>query len=599
MFPLRAGIACGLLACWGVPAPGQSNNLPTTPESVALVDMLNDYEADRRSLGEFYPMSFDEPSLERLGRLQRHYQEQLGAVEFGALDQQGKVDYLLFRTHLDARLEELALSRRRLEEMRPLVPFAETVAALERARVAMEPLDYAAAAAALDGLGSEIAAVRERIEEGRKKVGDTGSQGHGPESDSGASGAIAVSPVLANRSAGLVREIRRTLDRWYEHREGFEPEFGWWMRSPHEKASRALDEYAKYLAETVAGIKGADDDPMIGDPIGREKLLADLRSEWIPYSPEELIGIAEREFAWCEAVMRDAAAEMGFGDDWKGALEKVKQSYVPPGEQDDLVSELAQEAIDFLKESDLVTIPPLCEELWRLEMIPPRNQRFWPFAFYGGNHMAVAYPTPEMSHGDKLMSMRGNNRHFTRAIVHHELIPGHHLQGFMAARERPYRRMFSTPFLVEGWALYWEMVLYDKGFARSPEDRVGMLFWRMHRCARIIVSLKFHLGEMTPEEMVDFLVERVGHERFGATSEVRRYVGEQYSPLYQCAYMIGGLQLRALRAEMVFPGGMGEREFHDGILEQGPIPAALIRAAMKDLPLQPQERPSWRFDAPG
>ena len=37
-----------------------------------------------------------------------------------------------------------------------------------------------------------------------------------------------------------------------------------------------------------------------------------------------------------------------------------------------------------------------------------------------------------------------------------------------------------------------------------------MLFWRKHRAARIIVSLEFHLGTMTPQEMIDFLIQRVG-----------------------------------------------------------------------------------------
>ena len=30
------------------------------------------------------------------------------------------------------------------------------------------------------------------------------------------------------------------------------------------------------------------------------------------------------------------------------------------------------------------------------------------------------------------MAMRGNNVHFTRIVTPHELIPGHHLQGFAA-----------------------------------------------------------------------------------------------------------------------------------------------------------------------
>ena len=74
------------------------------------------------------------------------------------------------------------------------------------------------------------------------------------------------------------------------------------------------------------------------------------------------------------------------------------------------------------------------------------------------------------------------------------------------------------------------MVLYEKGFPRSPEDRVGMLFWRMHRCARIIFSLGFHLGKMTPQECIDFLVDKVGHERENATAEVRRSFNGGYPP---------------------------------------------------------------------
>src|SRR6185436_1866406 len=110
-----------------------------------------------------------------------------------------------------------------------------------------------------------------------------------------------------------------------------------------------------------------------------------------------------------------------------------------------------------------------------------------------------------------LMSMRQNNVHFSRNVTPHELIPGHHLQLFMADRNRPYRELFRTPFLVEGWALYWEMRFWDLGWPKSPEDRFGMLFWRMHRCARITVTTKFHLGEMTPQQMIDYLVDRVGH----------------------------------------------------------------------------------------
>ena len=56
--------------------------------------------------------------------------------------------------------------------------------------------------------------------------------------------------------------------------------------------------------------------------------MADLHNEMIPYTPEELITIGEREFAWCEAEMKKASNEMGFGDDWHKAVEKVKRAFV-------------------------------------------------------------------------------------------------------------------------------------------------------------------------------------------------------------------------------------------------------------------------------
>ena len=139
------------------------------------------------------------------------------------------------------------------------------------------------------------------------------------------------------------------------------------------------------------------------------------------------------------------------------------------------------------------------------------------------------------------MSMRGNNPHFSHATVFHELNPGHHLQGFMTARYNQHRRLFSTPFWNEGQSLYWEMFLWDHGFHATPEDRMGALFWRMHRSARIIFSLNFHLGKMTPEQAIQFLVDTVDFERANAEGEVRRSFNGSYSPLYQAGYMLGGL----------------------------------------------------------
>lgn len=337
-----------------------------------------------------------------------------------------------------------------------------------------------------------------------------------------------------------------------------------------------------------------DDEPIIGDPIGEKGLEADLAYEMIPYTPEELIAIAQKEYAFSLSEAKKAARELGFGDDWKAAMEKVKDTYVEPGKQTELIRDLARQAEAFFDQHDWVTIPPLAREDWRMDMLSPERQRVSPF-FLGGEQILVSYPTADMSDEDKLMSMRGNNPHFSHATVFHELNPGHHLQGFMTARYNQHRRMFGTPFWNEGQSLYWEMFLWDHGFQQTPEDRMGALFWRMHRSARIIFSLSFHLGKMTPEQAIQFLVDTVDFERANAEGEVRRSFNGSYSPLYQVGYMIGGLQLRALHHELVDSKKMTDREFHDAILQGGPMPITMVRARLAKVPLTRSGSAPWRF----
>ena len=347
----------------------------------------------------------------------------------------------------------------------------------------------------------------------------------------------------------------------------------------------------------VAAIRGRyvdDDGLVVGDPIGAEGLRAHLVHEMIPYSAEELIRIAEAEFAWMEEARLEASREMGFGEDWRAALEAVKDLAVPPGGKPAVVRELERQSVDFVGERDWISIPPLAQEIWRMEMMSPERQLVSPF-FLGGEVIQISYPTDAMEHDDKLMSMRGNNPHFNRATVHHELIPGHHLQGFMTSRFNDHRGVFSTPFWGEGWSLYWEMVLWENDFPRGPKDRLGMLFWRMHRAARIIFSLSFHLERMTPQEAVDFLVDRVGHERANAEAEVRRSFQGNYSPLYQVAYMIGGLQFRELHRELVESGTMTDRAFHDAVMQGGRIPVEMVRARLTGEALTPERGSAWRF----
>ncbi len=547
---------------------------PVAAES-QLRDLVERYFTDLEALSRRYPVP---SSSERFARLSRYYDEwkkRAEETDFDPLGVEGRIDHVLLRTKIDYEKRLLAREEAWIRESAALLPFAEDALALNDARLSMDTMDAPKAGTALDSLVGRIDAARKERE------------GH-------VEGIDRLTAFRAQEQLGVVAEALRS---WYEFYSGYDPLFTWWCEAPYKEVSRALDDYKNFLRETVLGIGPGDDEPIVGTPIGRDALVADLKSELVPYTPEELLKLAEREFQWCENELRKAARDMGLGDDGMAAIEKVKNLYVPPGEQPNLIRDLAREAEAYLEEHGLVTVPPLAKEVWRMRMMTPERQKVNPF-FTGGEVISVSYPTDTMDHQDKLMSLRGNNIHFARATVHHELIPGHHLQAFMNQRYNAHRRAFRTPFWGEGWALYWEMLLWDRGFQQSPENRVGMLFWRMHRAARIVFSLGFHLGRMTPEECIELLVERGGHELANAAAEVRRSFNGSYPPLYQLAYMMGGLQFRALHEEMVGSGQLGkmtDRAFHDAVLEGGSMPVEMVRVRVRKDSIARDYAPGWKF----
>jgi uncharacterized protein (DUF885 family) len=591
--------------------------------------VIERYVADQGSLSRSYPVESSPARLERFKQFYSDWLALIGKMNFDAMSQDGKVDYVLFKFHVEREQQRLEIQNRSLAEIAPLLPFAQTITSLAEARRRMEKLDPPKVAAQLNDLTKQIETTRRALEAGLRA-----EPGKAPK-------------TVANRAASAVNSLRGALRVWFGYYNGYDPLFTWWVDEPYKAVDQALGDYATYLTEKVVGLRSSDagstmaqtggpgraggagggqrgggggsgggnfagpagrgggtvnartgdSSDIIGDPIGREALMVELASEMISYTPEELIAIAYKELDWCESEMKKASRELGFGDDWHKALEFVKDKYVEPGKQTDVIRDLALEAIEYVEKNDLVTVPPLARESWRMEMMSPERQLVNPF-FTGGEVISVSYPTNTMSHEAKMMSMRGNNPHFSRATVQHELIPGHHLQGYMTARYKPYRGLFSTPFWGEGWALYWELLLWDRGFAKTPEDKIGMLFWRSHRCARIIFSLSFHMEKMTPKQCIDLLVNRVGHEPDNAAGEVRRSFAGNYGPLYQAAYLLGGMQLHALHKELVDSGKMTNRAFHDTILKENRIPIEMVRVILTNQKLTRDFKSSWKFYGP-
>jgi uncharacterized protein (DUF885 family) len=541
-------------------------------QSSEVNNLMVQYEADRGSLNRFYFVENSPERRDRLVTLANDYLKQVQQLNYESLPTGSRVDYILFKRNLDEQLRLLEVEKKEYAQLNSWFSIAAGVYDMEKFRRRGTQPDA-------QQWATNMKAITLSIDKLSKTLAKDST----------------ITINLIRRAQGIVRGLQAALKSINDFYAGYDPAFTWWLPGTCKDLDSALASYGQLWQQKGKAAPGGKDDGsgIVGYPIGKEEIIRQLQLEFIPYTPEELVDIANKEFAWCDAEMLKASQEMGFGKDWKKALEKVKNTYVPPGKQPEAIMKLYNESVAFLKKNNLLTIPPMAEETWRMIMMTPERQLVNPF-FTGGEVLSISYPTNTMEEDDKMMSMRGNNPHFSRATVHHELIAGHHLQGFMSNRYKMYRN-FETPFWIEGWALYWEMLLWDLKFPQSPEDRVGMLFWRMHRCARIIFSLNYHLGKWTPQQCIDFLVDRVGHERANAEGEVRRSFVGGYSPLYQLAYMIGGLQFYAMKKELVDGGKMTYTQYHDAVLHENAMPVSMVRAIITNQAIVKEYKAEWRF----
>ena len=597
LIPVILNVAGATLLTAQVSTTGPRYAAPTGGEIVKshandFRDLLDRFSRDRETLQRQFPSKMEPKRISEMENFFKEWHRLLLEMDFNQMNRSGKVDYILFRQKLERDQQQFTDDADHLKTAAKLLPFIEKITALEYEKRAQGKYNPQELAPRLEKLAQDIDREGERI---RKEVMESRrhQKEHGPDESA--------ERIFKTAEEGC-RELQRVVDNWFNYYRGYDPLLTWWITAPSKKLSTSLGAYADTFKPDPKTSSNPTQKAPPKDfnaenhvaPVGAEHLTSLLAREMIPYTAGELVEIGKKELAWCVEQQKKASNELGFGDNVTAALEHVKTKHVPPGEQSSVIRRLALEAIDYLEDNALVTIPQLAKDSWRVGMMSPGRQRYNPF-FTGGSTISVSYPHLDMNHADKLMSMRGNNPHFSAATVHHELIPGHHLQDFMTSRYNTHRGIYRTVFWTEGWALYWEMLLWDRGFPKTAEDRMGFLFWRMHRCVRIIFSLGYHLDQFTPQQCVDMLVDIVGHERTHAEGEVRRSLAPGTPVLYQCAYMLGGMQFHVLHKELVASGKMTPREFHDQILRGNRIPVEMVRAEISDIPLSRDYRSNWRF----
>lgn len=164
-------------------------------------------------------------------------------------------------------------------------------------------------------------------------------------------------------------------------------------------------------------------------------------------------------------------------------------------------------------------------------------------------------------------------------LVHHEGVPGHHIESASAAgaaRLPLLRQLIWNTAYGEGWAVYAEDLADDAGlFSSDPLGRIGYLQSILFRAARLVVDTGIHSQGWSFEEAVTYLTETTGYPREAMEEEVARYA---VWPGQAAAYFYGRSRLIDMRnrAKAVLGSRFEEKGFNSAILEGGPRPLSMV-----------------------
>lgn len=363
-----------------------------------------------------------------------------------------------------------------------------------------------------------------------------------------------------------------------------------------ETARDAIADQQTWLEEQL--LPNAAGDFRIGAELFDTKLAFALNS---PMSRKEITARAEQEYEAVRNQMYEVAKIVyagihpytAFPDQpseaykqaiIRAALEQAYAELPPPDGIVEVAKEYLQQAIDFVIENNIVTMPEEPVEI----IIMPEFQRGISVAYLDppgpldkdqSAFYAVA-PLPEDWTDEQITSfLREYNMYSLQDLTIHEGVPGHYLQISLSNRYPSAIRsvLWSGPF-VEGWGVYAEMMMIEAGYMdQDPLMRLINLKWYLRAITNAIIDSAIHVDGMTREAAMRLMVEGGFQEEREAAG---KWVRAQLSSTQLSTYFVGYQEHIEMRkaVEQEWGDEFTLRRYHDQALSYGSPPVRFVRA---------------------
>lgn len=314
-----------------------------------------------------------------------------------------------------------------------------------------------------------------------------------------------------------------------------------------------------------------------------------LRQYGVDIPAEELVARALTSFAEIRNQMAITAAllaqERGWSErDYRAVIRKLKEQQIPAAEVMALYRSRLGQIEAIVREQHIVTLPDRAASI-RLatpaenaqqpapHMDPPRligNTGEY------GEFVLTTGMSPDAA-GKALAFDDFTHQAATWTLTAHEARPGHELQfaRMLESGVSIARAVFAFNSVnVEGWALYAESEMQP---FEPLDGQLITLQMRLHRAARAFLDPMVNLGQLTPDQVKDFLMQEVVYSEGMATQEMQRYVFR--SPGQATSYFYGYQRIMETRqaAQLALRERFDRQAYNDFLLNQGLLPPALLR----------------------
>ncbi|MEO6349380.1 MAG: DUF885 domain-containing protein [Candidatus Limnocylindrales bacterium] len=370
------------------------------------------------------------------------------------------------------------------------------------------------------------------------------------------------------------------------------------MRIAGAIAGDALDAFAAHLEGLIPQATGEW-------AFGEERYSRLLQErERLPFDARTLREVGQAEYDRLAAEMSELAKQVDGSGDWHAVLDRANDDH--PATEEDMrraYEDWTERSRTFLAQTGLVTLPD--GESCTVEPAPVFTRPLFAVASYSGppafsdrraGHFFVPI-APDGTTDEEIQKRLASNSFGgipTTAV--HEAYPGHHWHVTWSKINAPRLRLvLQTPYFSEGWALYAERVMRERGFFTEPIQELYHLEATIFRAARIVVDTSLHMGEMTYEEAVDYMIAKTSLTEPTARAEVGRYCSW---PTQASSYLTGCLEILRIRDRYLEARGVATqprseipvdvlRDFHDRLCGSGRLPVGLAEKAVMaefDLP---------------